>query len=279
MNTSNDTLSMEEALSGLLRKYNIREPQDFRLTQPGSSTGLNLLPGWALIDTPFTENHIPLLTWRLKRKFLELKKIVEDATIENVCMLRFSSMGNRDEWNWNSLLYREMDLCEFIGDGEIVSLQAVISDSQTGNVILRLDNNILCSVEISTRMPSGSDLTDRHEIIAQRGVASDLVVDTMIPQNSIYSYTGNGENRYRDIDMELYGFDEEKIDHVRSAFQVLKQPELVQQWQFQHKRLVNFTRSVFISDNEQRKIKVSREDILANAPEQEDGFLVVPRIL
>ena len=254
MNTNNNSYNMEVALSGLLKKYNIREPRDFRLSQSGSSSGLNLLPGWMWITTSLAENQIPLLTWRLKRKFLELKKIVEDATIENVCMLRFSSMGNRDEWDLNSLLYREMDLCEFIGNGEIVSLQAVICNSQTGNVILRLDNNILCSVEISTRMPSGSDLTDRHEIIAQRGVASDLVVDTMIPQNSIYSYTDNGENRYRDVDMELYGFDEEKIDHVRSAFQVLKQPELVQQWQFQHKRLVNFTRSVFISDKEQRKI-------------------------
>ena len=245
---------MEVALSGLLKKYNIRKSRDFRLSQSGSSSGLNLLPGWMWITTSLADNQIPLLTWRLKRKFLELKKIVGDATIEHVCMLRFSSMGSRGEWDWKSLLYREMDLCEFIGDGEIVSLQAVISDSQTGNVILRLDNNILCSVEISTRMPSGSDLTDRHEIIAQRGVASDLVVDTMIPQNSIYSYTESGENRYRDVDMELYGFDEEKIDHVRSAFQVLKQPELVQQWQFQHKRLVNFTRSVFISDKEQRKI-------------------------
>ncbi len=258
MNTIILNQSMEEALSGLLKKYSIREPIDFRLTQPGSSTGLNLLPGWALIDTPLVENEIPLLTWRLKRKFIELKKIVEDATIENVRMFRFSSMGNKDEWDWTSLLYREMDLCEFIGDGKIVSLQAVINDGQTGNVILRLDNNILCSVEISTRMPSGSELADRHEIIAQRGVASDLVVDTMIPQNSIYSFTENGESRYKDVDMELYGFDEERTDHIRSAFQVLKQPELVQEWKAQHNRLVNFINSVIESDKERKKIRFDR---------------------
>ena len=123
------------------------------LSLPGSSNGLNLLPGWMWTDAQLAENQIPLLTWRVKRKFIELKKIVEDATIENVCMLRFSSMGNSDEWDWNSLLYRELDLCEFIGNGKIVSLQAVISDSRTGNVILKLDNDILCSVEISTRMP------------------------------------------------------------------------------------------------------------------------------
>ena len=254
MNSDNNIQTLEEALSGLLIKYNIHEPMGLHLSQPGSSEGLNLLPGWMWNHAQLVENQVPLLTWRLKRKFLELKKIVNDATIENVRMLRFSCMGNRDDWGWNSLVYREMDLCEFIGDGKIVSLQAVINGNQTGNVILKLDNDILCSVEISTRMPSGSDLADRHEIIARRGVASDLVVDTMIPQNSIYSYTDSGETRYRDVDMELYGFDEEEVDHVRSAFQVLKQPELLQQWQLQHKRLVNFTQSVFISDKEQRKI-------------------------
>jgi len=249
---------MEKALSGLLKKYHIREPLDLQLSQPGSPKGLTLLPGWMWAVPTLTESQIPLFTWRLKRKFLELKKIVEDATIENVCMLRFSSMGNGNEWDWNSLLYRELDLCEFIGNGKIVSFQAVTNSSQSGNVILRLDNNILCSIEISTRLPDGSDLTDRHEIIAQRGVASDLVVDTMIPQNSIYSYTDKGENRFRDTDMELYGFHEEKIDHLRSAFHVLKQPELVQQWQAQHRRLVNFMNLVSISDKERKKITCNR---------------------
>lgn len=245
---------MEEALSGLLKKYNIREPREFRLSPSESSGELSLIPGWMWKQAPLEAKQVPLLTWRLKRKFLELRKIVEDASIEDVCMLRFCSMGSREEWDFNSLLYREIDLCEFIGNGKVISLQAVISKGQTGNLILSLDNNILCSVEISTRMPAGSGLADRHEIIARRGVASDLVVDTMIPQHSIYSCTDKGEKRYRDVDMELYGLDEERIDHVRSAFQVFKTPELMQEWQSQHERLVTFTKSAFISDKEQRKI-------------------------
>ena len=249
-----DPPTLEKALSGLLKKYNIREPRDLLMSHSETPKGLVLLPGWRWSEPALAENQIPLLTWRLKRKFQELKKIVADSTIENVCMLRFSSTGNSEAWDWNWLLYRELDLCEFTGNGKIVSLQAVISNGQTGNVILKLDNNILCSVEISTRMPSGSDLADRHEIIARRGVASDLAVDTMIPQHSIYSYTDKGEIRFRDTDMELYGLDEEETDHVRSAFQVLKQPELMQQWQFQHNRLVRFTKAVSVSDKERRKI-------------------------
>ena len=246
--------SAEQALYGLLEKYQVRETRELSFATWGSADGLSLLPGWMWTKSSLAENQVPLLTWRLKRKFQELKKIVEDATIEKVCMLRFSNMADSDEWNWRSLLYREMDLCEFIGDGEIISLQATITDGQSGNVVLRLDNDVLCSVEISTRMPLGSGLTDRHEIIARRGVASDLVVDTLIPRHSIYSHTNNGEKRYRDVDMELYGFSEEKIDLIRSAFHVLKLPVLVKQWQQQHKRLFELTKAVFTSDAEQRKI-------------------------
>jgi len=245
---------MKEALSGLLNKYHVPEPRNFQMSTSGSSKGLSLLPGWMWKEAQLEVNQVPLLTWRLKRKFLELKKIVEDSSIENVCMLRFCSMGSSDEYDLNSLLYREMDLCEFIGGGKIASLQAVLNEDRNGNVILKLGNGILCSVEVSLRMPSGSDLVDRHEIIAQRGIASDLVVDTMIPQHSVYSCTERGEMRYRDVDMELYGFDEEQIDQVRSAFQVLKQTELRQEWQSQHKRLVHFMESVFASGKEQRKI-------------------------
>jgi hypothetical protein len=54
--------------------------------------------------------------------------------------------------------------------------------------------------------------------------------------------------------MELYGFDEEKIDLIRSAFQVMKQPELHRQWQEQHKRLVDLTNAANTSDREKRRI-------------------------
>jgi hypothetical protein len=207
-----------------------------------------MLPGYDFAEAELLENQVPLLTWRVKRKFIELKKIVEESVIEDVCLFRFCCIGNKEKWSMFSLLYREMDLLEFIGNGKIVSVQAVINGDQAGNVILRLDNNALCSIEVSTQLPSGMPMIDRHEIIARRGVASDVVVDTQIPQSSIYSYTQQGEKRYTDVDMELYGFDDTRIDHIRSAFQVLKQPELVQNWQSRHKHLVNLIHNINSTD-------------------------------
>lgn len=229
---------MEKALTGLLEKYHINPVYPWHLQLTGKACEWDMLPGYDFAEAELRENQVPLLTWRVKRKFTELKRIAEESVIEDVCLFRFCCIGSREKWSLFSLFYREMDLFEFIGNGRIVSVQAVVSGDQAGNALLRLDNDAICSVEVSSQLPSGMPMIDRHEIIARRGVASDVVVDAQIPQNSIYSYTQQGEKRYTDTDMELYGFDDLQTDHIRSAFQVLKQPEFQHNWQSQHKHLV-----------------------------------------
>ncbi len=244
---------MQHALLELLKKYHIRQDGVYNLFPGSKANGLKLWPGWAFIDAPPSENQVPLLTWRVRRKFVELKKIVQEVTVENPRMFRFNSTGDRRGWSLKGLLYREFDLCEFISGSTVTSLQAVFTPGWAGNVIARLKSGILCSIEVSTLL-SGPDMIDRHEIIAQRGVASDIVVDTMIPQSSIYTYTESGENRYRDVDEELFGFDEPETDMIRSAFQVLKQPDTVRQWKVQHLHLTGLVNAAFTSDKERRKI-------------------------
>jgi hypothetical protein len=254
MNVEKDNKDIEKALTMLLEKYSIKPQQSFHLFKNGSVDSLQLLPGYNFEDSNIEKHQIPLLTWRFKRKFTELKKIVEDSIIEDVCLFRFCCMGSKDKWSLFSLLYREMDLFEFIGNGKIISVQAVISDDQVGNVILRLDNNALCSIEVGIQMPTGTSLIERHEIIAQRGVTSDLVVDTQIPQSSIYSFTEKGETRYTDVDNELFGLDDLQVDHIRSAFQVLKNPDLSEQLKQQHKRLCTLIQMVFESNSKRERI-------------------------
>jgi hypothetical protein len=257
MNMKKDKKDIEMALTGLLEKYNLKPPQSFRLYRDSNPDILNLLPGYDFVDPILEKNQVPLLTWRVKRKFVELEKIVKDSVIENVCLFRFCCIGSKDKWLLSSLLYREMDLLEFIGNGKIISVQAVIGDDQVSNVILRLDNGALCSIEAGIQMPPDTPLIERHEIIAQRGVASDLVVDTNVPQSSIYCYSNEGERRYTDVDMELYGFDDLQIDHIRSAFQVIKNPELMKQWQQQHKHLVKLVGMVIESNRKREKVNLN----------------------
>lgn len=254
MNAKKDNKDIEKALTKLLEKYKIKPKQSFHLFKNGNVDSLQLLPGYNFEDSNLEKHQIPLLTWRFKRKFTELKKIVEDATIEDVCLFRFFSMGSKDKWSLFSLLYREMDLLEFIGNGKIISVKAVISNDQAGSVILRLDNNALCSIEVGIQMPTDTPLIERHEIIARRGVTSDLVVDTQIPQSSVYSYTKKGETKYMDVDNELFGLDDLQVDHVRSAFQILKHTDLSEQLKQQHTHLCTLIQRVFESNSKLERI-------------------------
>jgi len=249
-------MNVEEALAGLLIKYEIKPVKPFHLEKKKATEGLVLLPGYEFIEQVTGDNEIPLLPWRLRRKFVELKKIVDDSVIEDACLYRFCCMGSKDKWTLASLFYRELDLFEFIGNSRVTAVNTIMADNEAGSAIATLESGVICSIEVSTQVPPGTVMVDRHEIIASRGVASDQPVDTQVPMSSIYCYTKNGENRFTDTDFELFDLDDLQIDQVRSAFQVLKNPDLGKQWHKQHTHLMQLVQAVFESDKKHEKIKI-----------------------
>jgi hypothetical protein len=54
----------------------------------------------------------------------------------------------------------------------------------------------------------------------------------------------------------LYGFDDLQVDQIRSAFLVLKDPELADQWMEQHNHLVRLVQAVFESDSKREKVNI-----------------------
>ena len=237
---------IKEALTGLLQKYHVKADQR-----------LNLLPGWTFFGEKLNDTDVPLLTWRINRKFIELRKIISDKIVDNVCMLRFCSLGSKDQWTLEGLMYKEFDLCEFLNGGKIVSVHAAMSDDLAGNVIVKMDDGVIGSIEVGIQSPVGAHIIDRHEIITRRGVASDLVVDTLIPQNSIYTYTNKGEATYKDVDNELFGCDEIQTEYIRSAFDVLKNPERIETLRDQHNHLLNLVNTALDSNLKHKKLEVN----------------------
>jgi hypothetical protein len=249
-------MEMNTALGNLLEKYCIKPVKSYYLNKSDDEDALILIPGYFFTDANVKKNQVPLLTWRTRRKFVELKKITEEEVIKDVCLLRFSCMGNEDIWSLFSILYREMDLVEFITNRKIVSVHAVFSDQLAGNVIAKLDNDVICSIEAGIQTAENAPLIERHEIIARRGVACDLSVDTQIPQSSVYCFTKDESKMFTDNDMELFGFNDLQVDHIRSAFQILKTPGLIENWQKQHTHLVTLSKMAIESDKEHKKINL-----------------------
>lgn len=171
---------------------------------------------------------VKLLPWRVERRFTELKNLTENGTLEEISTLRFAVMSAEE--SLRNLLYRELDLCEFLGGSEIRSAFAVVAGNRIANVLIKLADGKSVSIECSAALPGKTAPLDRHELIARRGIACDRVVDTQVPQSSIYLFRNGEETRYTDVDSELYGLENQEIWIVRAAFAIIKTPGLAAQW-------------------------------------------------
>lgn len=193
------------------------------------------------------EDHV-VLPWRVERRFTELKKTIDTGTLEGVSTLRFASFASERQ-SVEVLLAREIDLAQWLIESPVKRIFAVCSPgNKTVSAILKFENEMSASIECSVGLPAGALPMDRHEIIARRGVASDRVVDTQVPQASIYLFNEDGERRYTDVDAELFGFSEADVWIVRAAFAILSKPQTTINWNASTVQMNELAQAAFKSD-------------------------------
>ena len=229
--------TLNDRFLDLVSKYAVTVPQQWELTMfaAQNENGISI---WGIRDTELNNGVIPLFPWRSERRFVELRRIVETKTLEEVALCRFSHVTDDTAANLNRVLYQEFDLLEWIVGSPIVSVSASTNGSRFSNVLARLENGTIASVEAGTTLPSGTAALDRHELIARRGVASDRVVDTHIPQQSVCLFDQNGVQSWTDTDAELFGLENEQINAVRAAFELARTQELAAMNITQHDHLL-----------------------------------------
>jgi len=180
--------------------------------------------------------------------FYRTESVVRVRHAGDVSTLRFCYFSG--EFPLEALVYRELDLCEWLGDAPIRSLFSVANGKAASNTLLKLSNGVSCSIECSSKLTPGMEPIDRHEIIARRGVASDRVVDTQIPQASIYLYNDSNGKRFTDTDAELFGLSAGEISLVREAFEALKDPKGAAWRKARHRYLSRLLASTLESSRE-----------------------------
>ena len=192
---------LQEKLEFLLEKYSVEAKARFK--------DLKIV----IIDG----KEIPILSHRLERRFIELKNIVQGGTLQGISVMRVARITEKGT-DVFSELYRELDICQYILGRKIVGITVMQNDNVL-NAIATTEDNIVCTIEISATLERGEIAKDKHEIISQRGIACDVVVDAQLKQDSIYVF-GKENKKYTDVDFELYGLSIEDIAVVRSAFTV-----------------------------------------------------------
>lgn len=191
---------LQEKLNFLLEKYSVASPA-------------TLKDNAVIIDG----KQIPLLPWRMERRFIEQKNIVTGGTLQGISVMRVARIIEK-EADLYEALYRELDICQFVLGRKLASIMVMTGDHVL-NAISTCEDGVVCTIEISATLAKGEAPKDKHEIIAQRGTCCDVVVDAQLHQESIYFF-GAENKKFTDVDFELYGLSIDEIAIVRSAFNI-----------------------------------------------------------
>lgn len=167
----------------------------------------------------------PLLAHRFERRFTELHKMYHDGTLEGPSHIRCSHIGSFGD-SLTRLVRREIDICRYLSDAEVASVTAYTTGKDAMNLILNLTDGVICTIEAATTLPQSANDIDKHEVISRRGFICDRVVDTQVPQQSIYMYCEDGNETYTDVDFELYGLTIDEIAAVRAALELARSEDL-----------------------------------------------------
>jgi len=192
---------LQEKLDFLLNKYSI----DVEVKLKDEKT--------IVVD----KKEVPILSHRFERRFLELKNIANGGTLVGISVMRVARIVEKGLDIYDEL-YPEFDICQYILQRKIKSVMVMQNDNVL-NAIATTEDGIVCTMEVSATLNKGEIEKDKHEIISQRGIACDVVVDAQFKQDSIYVF-GSENKKFTDVDFELYGLSIEEIAVVRAAFAV-----------------------------------------------------------
>lgn len=198
-------MKLQKGLDDLIIKYSVGTAA--ALSESGESAVIN-------------GEEYPLLPWESERRFYEMKNTFE-TRLGNPCTFRVGYTAHRGT-DLFALLRREIGVIEYVLSSDIKSIYAVRGGSAM-NCIATAANGCICTLELAATLCAEDKEIDKHELMTDAGHTCDRVVDTQIPQESIYVY---GESRavYTDTDAELYGFSEREAAIVRNALALAKSP-------------------------------------------------------
>ncbi len=195
---------MQKGLDLLLKKYSVSAKAV--LTEKGETVTVD-------------GKNIPVLPWESERRIIELRNLVVTGRLGNMCTYRIGHTAKKGS-DLFALLAREIGILEFTVNSTVKEIFA-IAGRNTMNCIAETENGCVCTIELGATLDDGQRDIDKHEIITDNGVGCDRVVDTQMPQDSIYVF-GKKEQAFMDTDAELYGYSEIEINTIRNAFAVAK---------------------------------------------------------
>ena len=197
----------------------------------------------------------PLLPWRVERRFVELKRLVDEKTVVPLVMCRLARFTDGGESALPAVLYREFDLAEWLAGDRIVAVFATIAMGAGPTCFADWPTASLRRRGAGT-LPAGSraDRPARTDRPARRGLRSrgrhPGAAELGLPSRR---RTAPSLHRHRcRVVRPVAG----AVNLVRAAYEVLSEPELARAVRAATAGVQSLVRLAFESDRRRQRLAV-----------------------
>lgn len=202
--------------------------------------------GSSFLDTLiWNGNSIPLFESHFDPQIRAVAEYGKTAT-EN-CALNTYSFSGKDV-SLAELMFREVDIAEFILHSKIKKVMAFVNGS-AANIICVMENGTCANIDLGCTMFPGTENQSQHRLITKHGMANDRVVADMVPQHQVYVFGSEKRDAdfYDDVDMYLYGLNEEDSRKTLAIHAILTEQEVWTEWQNNQDRCMRVVKAIFES--------------------------------
>lgn len=200
---------------------------------------------------------VPLFPWRTHFHNRSLQSLIHGEVTHGLSMLRMLYSGTVED-DLNVLLEQELDLAEWLMKSRIVRVYA-LNAGRVLHVTARLENNVVCALELNANLPAGTRPVFKHELVAETGFVTDRAPDTQVTPQPLYLWSDHESTDFMDVDMKLYGLSEKDATDVRAAFALLSGEEDVEERIREGKRLSTLCEAVWASVRSGMPVNADKE--------------------
>lgn len=189
------------------------------------------------------------MPWRYDRKMCSLRHLAyEYDAVSDIRSYKATIVESKNE-DIYELLYRELDLCQWILNDKIVNIYALENAGKTISVIGKTKKNIIYAIDIGTTLSDESTPVTRHEIVGREGVISDRCVDERIPTMAMYVFEEDKitPTSYMDPDFFVDGLIPEEIFTLEYMTDVISRKEIREEMTKAHHELLESMNCVKVS--------------------------------
>lgn len=190
-------------------------------------------------------NRIPLFESHFDPQIRAVAQYGQNVA-ENCALNTYSFCGK--DVSLAELIFREVDISEFILHSKIRKVMGFVNGN-AANIICVMENGTCANIDMGCTMAPGTGNQSQHRLITKHGMANDRVVADMVPQHQVYVFGSQkcDADYYDDVDMYLYGLNEEDSRKALAIHAIITGQEVWTEWRSNQDRCMRVVEAVFES--------------------------------